>query len=141
MQQSISSYPGTSYDGQHHAGGSHHRQSQPTSAKGCGEEHQTQGDSQHESSVVSKSRSTPSPGPVFSSVASVTPPLVSQVVILFLKVRSVHGLVRYRSFSEQDQIKQWVQNPAVSVRGASAAPKHTSCGNLCQSGHFCSSGR
>lgn len=83
MQQSISAYPGTSYDNQHHASSSHHRQSQSavTSAggKACVEEHQPQGESQHDSSVVVKSRSTPSPGPVFSSVASVTPPLVSQV--------------------------------------------------------------
>ena len=83
IQQGISAYPGTSYDNQHHASSSHHRQSQSAvssaGSKGCIEEHQAQSESQHDNSVVAKSRSTPSPGPVFSSVASVTPPLVSQV--------------------------------------------------------------
>lgn len=81
MQQSIPAYPGTSYDSQHHASSSHHRQSQNAVAKGSVQEHQAQGETQHDSSVGSKSRSTPSPGPVFSSVASVTPPLVSQVLL------------------------------------------------------------
>ncbi|KFM81842.1 E3 ubiquitin-protein ligase SH3RF1, partial [Stegodyphus mimosarum] len=81
MQQNagIAAYPGTSYDS-HHASSSHHRQTQQVTsgAKGGSDDHQGPTDNTHDSSVIAKSRSTPSPGPVFSSVASVTPPLVSQ---------------------------------------------------------------
>ncbi|GIX92974.1 RING-type E3 ubiquitin transferase, partial [Caerostris extrusa] len=75
---SMAAYPGTSYDGQHHPGNlSHHRQSQPSvGPKSNSEDQQTSNEGVHDNSVVSKSRSTPSPA--FSSVASVTPPLVSQ---------------------------------------------------------------
>ncbi|CAL1283273.1 unnamed protein product [Larinioides sclopetarius] len=74
---SMSAYPGTSYDGQEHSRNiSHHRPQQSGGPKNSGDDQQAANESGHESSVISKSRSTPSPA--FSSVASVTPPLVSQ---------------------------------------------------------------
>ncbi|XP_042907887.1 E3 ubiquitin-protein ligase SH3RF3 isoform X3 [Parasteatoda tepidariorum] len=78
---SMAGYPGSSYDGQHHAStSSHHRQPQSSSVKASSDEHHVSNDGSHENSAVSKSRSTPSPSTAFSSVASVTPPLRAESI-------------------------------------------------------------